>query len=61
MPKHKKTVKDEPAKIHFRERRLKDIQLVLDHPPHERMHQDTLPLPFGGEVKKDDMRAKGLM
>jgi len=61
MPKPKKSFKDQPAEVRFRERRLSDVKLVLEHPHHERFHQDTLPLPFGGQVKKDDMRAKGLM
>lgn len=62
MPKRKKTIgKDRPALVQFRERRLSDIKPVFEHPHNERLHQDTLPLPFGGEVKKDDMRAKGLM
>ena len=61
MVKKKKTPKDKPAQVKFRERRLSDIKLVLEHPDTDRMHKDTLPLPFGGAVKKDDMRTHGLI
>ena len=61
MPKRKKTSKDQPSEIQFRERRLSDIRLNLEHPHDERLYQDTLPMPFGGQVKKDDMREKGLI
>lgn len=51
-----------PAEFQFRERRLRDIPFVDRHPTPEtaRKYNDTLPLPFGGEVKKDAMREHGL-
>ncbi len=74
MPKRKKKLKaktslrrshafvDKPAKVKFRERRLRDIKPVERYPfPEARKYSDTLPLPFGGEVKKDAMREHGLI
>ncbi len=61
MSKSKKTTPKRPSAIQFRERRFSDIKPDLEHPHNERLHQDTLPLPFGGQVKKDDMREKGLI
>ena len=53
---------DKPTEFQFRERRLRDIPFVDRHPTPEtaRKYNDTLPLPFGGEVKKDAMREHGL-
>ena len=49
------------SEFQFRERRLCDIKFVDRHPaPEPRKYNDTLPLPFGGEVKKDAMREHGL-
>ena len=49
------------SEFQFRERRLCDIKLVERHPtPESKKYNDTLPLPFGGEVKKDAMREHGL-
>lgn len=60
-PKKRKKPADQPAEVQFRERRLGDIPQVERHPAREyRKYNDTLPLPFGGEVKKDAMRADGL-
>ncbi len=54
---------DVSAKIEFRTRRFCDINFKLEHPKLavSQKHRDTLPLPFGGEVKKYDMQIKGLM
>ncbi len=50
------------AEYQWRERRLSDIPFVDRHPTPEtaKKYNDTLPLPFGGEVKKDAMREHGL-
>lgn len=49
------------GEFQWRERRLRDIPFVDRHPtPEARKYNDTLPLPFGGEVKKDAMREHGL-
>jgi len=49
------------SEFQWRERRLRDIPFVDRHPaPEARKYNDTLPLPFGGEVKKDAMREHGL-
>ena len=50
------------SEFQWRERRLKDIPFVDRHPTPEtaKKYNDTLPLPFGGEVKKDAMRDHGL-
>ena len=54
---------DKPVEFQWRERRLKDIPFVDRHPTPEtaKKYNDTLPLPFGGEVKKDAMREHGLI
>lgn len=53
---------DAAAEYQWRERRLSDIPFVDRHPTPEtaKKYNDTLPLPFGGEVKKDAMRDHGL-
>jgi len=50
------------SEFQWRERRLRDIPFVDRHPTPEtaKKYNDTLPLPFGGEVKKDAMREHGL-
>jgi len=53
---------DQPAELQFRERRFGDIPFVERLPASEiKKYGDTLPLPFGGEVKKDAMREHGLI
>ncbi len=63
MKKQPGKAKKTATGLQFRERRFRDIDFKLVHPkprtPPE--HHDTLPLPFGGEVKKYDMKVNGLM